>query len=106
LFDAVSQLQLFQHHRAGAERPQILGAVRGADSVTGKPGMKLSALKASLRRRLALGEAGIAGVELALAAPMLALLMVGGFDFGRAIYEQYRLTAAADAGIQYATASV
>jgi Flp pilus assembly protein TadG len=68
--------------------------------------MKLSALKASLRRRLALGEAGIAGVELALAAPMLALLMVGGFDFGRAIYEQYRLTAAADAGIQYATASV
>lgn len=55
--------------------------------------------------RLALGDAGIAGVELALATPMLALLMAGGVDFGRAIYEQHRLAAAAQAGIQYATAS-
>jgi Flp pilus assembly protein TadG len=67
--------------------------------------MKLSAIGAWLRRRLALGEAGIAGVELALATPMLALLMCGGFDFGRAIYEQHRLTTAAEAGIQYATAA-
>jgi Flp pilus assembly protein TadG len=55
-------------------------------------------------RRLRLGDAGIAGVELALATPMLALLMTGGFDFGRAIYEQHRLAAAAEAGVQYATA--
>ena len=66
---------------------------------------KLSAIGVWARYRLALGDKGIAGVELALATPMLALLMVGGFDFGRAIYEQYRLTTAADAGIQYATAS-
>jgi Flp pilus assembly protein TadG len=59
-----------------------------------------------LRRRLRLGEDGIAGVELALATPMLALLMAGGVDFGRAIYEQHRLAAAAQAGVQYATASV
>ena len=56
-------------------------------------------------RRLALDDRGIAGVELAMATPMLALLMCGGFDFGRAIYEQHRLTTAAEAGIQYATAS-
>jgi Flp pilus assembly protein TadG len=68
--------------------------------------MPFSALRTWLGRRLALGEAGIAGVELALATPMLALLMAGGFDFGRAIYEQHRLAAAADAGIQYATASI
>jgi Flp pilus assembly protein TadG len=64
----------------------------------------LSTCRTWLRRRLALGEAGIAGVELALATPMLALLMTGGFDFGRAIYEQHRLAAAAEAGVQYATA--
>jgi len=57
------------------------------------------------RRKARLGEAGIAGVELALALPMLILLMVGGFDFGRAIYEQNRLAAAAQAGVQYATES-
>jgi len=57
-------------------------------------------------RRLARDDKGIAGLELALATPMLVLLMTGGFDFGRAIYEQHRLTAASEAGIQYATASV
>jgi len=66
--------------------------------------MKLFACSYWLRR-LALGDAGIAGVELALATPMLALLMAGGVDFGRAIYEQHRLSAAAQAGVQYATAS-
>jgi Flp pilus assembly protein TadG len=54
------------------------------------------------RRRFAMGEAGIAGLELALATPMLVLLMTGGFDFGHAIYEQNRLAAAARAGVQYA----
>jgi Flp pilus assembly protein TadG len=66
--------------------------------------MIFSKYRSWFRRRLALGEAGIAGVELALATPMLALLMTGGFDFGRAIYEQHRLAAAAEAGVQYATA--
>jgi len=66
--------------------------------------MVFSTCRTWLRRHLALGEAGIAGVELALATPMLALLMTGGFDFGRAIYEQHRLAAAAQAGVQYATA--
>ncbi len=67
--------------------------------------MTVSSLGIWVRRHIALGDKGIAGVELALATPMLALLMAGGFDFGRAIYEQHRLAAAADAGIQYATAS-
>jgi Flp pilus assembly protein TadG len=67
--------------------------------------MEFSGIRAWARRRLALDEKGIAGVELALATPMLALLMAGGVDFGRAIYEQHRLAAAADAGIQYASAS-
>jgi len=67
--------------------------------------MNLSAIGAWARRRLALGDSGIAGMELALATPMLALLMCGGFDFGRAIYEQHRLTTAAEAGIQFATAA-
>ena len=47
--------------------------------------MIFSKYRSWFRRRLALGEAGIAGVELALATPMLALMMTGGFDFGRAI---------------------
>jgi Flp pilus assembly protein TadG len=54
---------------------------------------------------LKLGDAGIAAVELALVTPMLALLMLGSFDWGRALYEEYRLEAAAQAGLQYATAS-
>lgn len=66
--------------------------------------MMFSACREWFCRRIRLGEAGIAGVELALATPMLALLMMGGFDFGRAIYEQHRLAAAAEAGVQYATA--
>lgn len=65
----------------------------------------LSACRKWLRRKWRLGEAGVAGVELALATPILALLMTGGFDFGRAIYEQNRLEAAAQAGVQYATES-
>jgi len=66
--------------------------------------MKLSAMVTRACRRLARDQSGIAGMELALATPMLALLMCGGFDFGRAIYEQHRLTTAAEAGIQFATA--
>jgi len=47
-------------------------------------------------------EGGSAMVELALLAPVLVFLMTGTFDFGRALYEQYRLTAAANTGAQYA----
>lgn len=73
--------------------------------MTGSLAVKLSALKPRFRRLPALDDKGIAGMELALATPMLALLMCGGFDFGRAIYEQHRLTTAAEAGIQFATAA-
>ncbi len=44
-------------------------------------------------------------MELALAAPMLVLLMTAGYDFGSAFYEQQRVTAAARAGVQYAIQS-
>jgi Flp pilus assembly protein TadG len=53
-------------------------------------------------RRRGMGEAGVAGIELALATPMLALMLTGGFDFGRAAFEQKRLVDAARAGVQYA----
>jgi len=49
-----------------------------------------------------LGESGSAMIEFALLAPFLLILMAGAYDFGRALYEQYRLTAAANAGAQYA----
>ncbi len=53
-------------------------------------------------RRARLGNSGAAAIEFALVAPMLALLLTGGFDFGRALFEQLRVTAAARAGAQYA----
>ena len=53
-------------------------------------------------RRAGMGESGIAGIELALATPMLALMLTGGVDFGRAMFEQKRLVEAARAGVQYA----
>jgi Flp pilus assembly protein TadG len=52
-------------------------------------------------RRLWNDKAGVAGIELALAAPMLVLLMTAGYDFGMMLFEQHRLTAAARAGVQY-----
>jgi Flp pilus assembly protein TadG len=63
--------------------------------------MTFKADRAWFRRR-SMGEAGVAGIELALATPMLALMLTGGFDFGRAAYEQERLVDAARAGVQYA----
>jgi Flp pilus assembly protein TadG len=56
-------------------------------------------------RRFRGGESGIAAMEFALATPMLVLLMTGGFDFGRAMYEQSRISSAARAGVQYAAQS-
>ncbi len=55
-----------------------------------------------LRVRGSLGDSGIAAVEMALATPVLLLLMTGSFDFGRALYQQNRLLGAARAGVQYA----
>jgi Flp pilus assembly protein TadG len=52
-------------------------------------------------RRLWQDNTGVAGIELALAAPMLVLLMTAGYDFGMILYEQHRLTSAARAGVQY-----
>jgi len=47
-------------------------------------------------------EEGSAIIEFALLLPFVAFLMTGTFDFGRALYIQYNLTAAANAGAQYA----
>lgn len=58
-----------------------------------------------LKQMRFLGDSGVAALEFALIAPMLAFLMTGGFDFGRAIYEQHRLSSAARAGVQYAIQS-
>jgi Flp pilus assembly protein TadG len=56
-------------------------------------------------RRFSAAERGVAGIELALATPMLVLILTGGFDSGRAVYEQNRLASAAQAGAQYAIQS-
>jgi Flp pilus assembly protein TadG len=63
----------------------------------------MTALYNAIRRgsRLWGDKTGVAGIELALAAPMLVLLMTAGYDFGMMFYEQHRLTAAARAGVQY-----
>ncbi len=48
------------------------------------------------------GRGGAVIVEFALAMPLLALLMVGLFDFGFAAYDSMQAQAAAEAGAQYA----
>jgi Flp pilus assembly protein TadG len=60
-----------------------------------------------LRTRLkrGLGESGIAAIELALATPVLLLMVTGSYDFGRVLYQEHRLVAAARAGTQYAMQS-
>ncbi|MFQ5955787.1 MAG: TadE family protein [Kiloniellales bacterium] len=45
--------------------------------------------------------AGAIAVELAMVAPMLILLFMGVWDFGRALYETARLASAARAGAHY-----
>jgi Flp pilus assembly pilin Flp len=47
-------------------------------------------------------EGGVALVEFALLAPVLALLCVGAIDFGLAFASQLQLAAAVDEGAQYA----
>lgn len=45
---------------------------------------------------------GVSLVEFALIAPVVCLLVMGGFDVGNAIQQSLRLEAAAQAGAQYA----
>jgi len=52
--------------------------------------------------RRGLGDSGVAAIELALATPVLLLMVTGSFDFGRVLYQEHRLEAAARAGTQYA----
>ncbi len=49
---------------------------------------------------------GQAAVELAMVSPVLALLLVGTADFGRAFYFNQEVVAAARAGAQYGSQSV
>jgi Flp pilus assembly protein TadG len=60
------------------------------------------ARETSLRR----DEAGNALVELAAVTPMLLLLAIGAFDFGRVFYTAMAVTGAAHAGAQYGAQSV
>ncbi len=46
--------------------------------------------------------AGNLSVELALVLPILVLMALGAYDFGRAFQEKHRLAGAARAGAQYA----
>lgn len=58
--------------------------------------------KPLLRGQAIIGaEAGSSLVELSLLVPVLALLLVGTIDFGRAYYMGIELTAAAEAGALY-----
>lgn len=49
---------------------------------------------------------GQAATELALMAPVLSLLLVGGADFARVFYMNQEIVAAARAGAQYGSQSV
>ena len=53
-------------------------------------------------RRLAGCRHGSMLTEFGLALPVLVLLLVGGIDFGVAVYEQMDVRAAARAAVQYA----
>lgn len=54
------------------------------------------------RTRLACNESGVALLEFALLAPVLALLCVGTIDLGLAFASQLQLAAAVGEGAQYA----
>ena len=54
------------------------------------------------RKTLARDESGVALIEFALLAPVLALLCVGAIDFGLAFASQLQLAAAVGEGAQYA----
>lgn len=50
-----------------------------------------------------LGRAGLAGIELALVAPVLILLTIASVDFGAALMEKAQISRALGAAAQYAT---
>ena len=56
-----------------------------------------------LRRHFKIGQAA---TELALIAPVLSLMLLGGADFARAFYFNQEVVAAARAGAQYGSQSV
>ena len=58
------------------------------------------------RHGLRRGEAGAALVELAVALPLLAIILVGTIDFGRAFRTAMIVTNAARAGAQYGAQSL
>jgi Flp pilus assembly protein TadG len=58
-----------------------------------------------LRIRHRIGNEGLAAIELAFVAPMLILLMTGGWDLGNVVYQAERLANAARAGAQYGLAT-
>jgi Flp pilus assembly pilin Flp len=52
--------------------------------------------------RLARCSKGVSALEFALIAPIMALLVMGGFDLGSIVQQSLRLEAAARAGAQHA----
>lgn len=50
-------------------------------------------------------EDGSAMVEFGIAAPVLALMLIGGIDLGRLFYQSITLSSAANAGASYAVSS-
>ncbi len=62
---------------------------------------RLSKTMSILKRDMLRKTDGLAAVELALVLPILSLILVGTWDFGRAFQENARLASAARAGAQY-----
>ena len=56
----------------------------------------------SATRRLVATRRGIIGVDFALAAPLLILILIGLADFGRAWYDSMSLNMAARSAVEYA----
>jgi Flp pilus assembly protein TadG len=61
----------------------------------------MTLLLARIRRKLAIQERGQTVVELALVMPLLALLVVGLFDFTMAVSRSAQLTSAVQEGAAY-----
>ena len=63
-----------------------------------KPGQRTRAAR--------LGSGGNVVIEFAILAPVFFFFMIASIDFARALYEQYRLSAAVAAGADYATVAL
>lgn len=62
---------------------------------------RLSKTIKTLKRDMLRKTDGLAAVELAMVVPILSLIVVGTWDFGRAFQEDARMSSAARAGAQY-----